>query len=598
MVQELKFADDICNPALTSGELQLVLDATHRWAVAWGMEVGVCKTNAIYFPPPSRKPQQQQQPELPTLTVGGHPIQWVQRYRYLGYWTWFDLRARGVRREGNQPAQPGFLDEVEQRINAAWRRAHEAHSLIRASPPALSLQLFRTSVSGTVNYLLSLTEPTKATCSIIDRLSLKVARQALRLDSRCPTALAWAESRLPPAAGIMARERLRFYMQLMYSPFPSIAKRILMALAAPGRWSPRQRATSARSWVHRMLVLHHWYNVAGVQFDGVAGATNAQLYNDVKRAAGVYGRSVSLHEWRKLGLKRSVDVHNDDVSSMAITDHVDSSHRPLPSPPSQHCADLHVRYQLPMGTDVIGDSKTMTPLSARGPQCAGGLIALVTRQIPARQLHALGTVRQGRAGLFHYPLASSKASFSEAAADLAIGADRQSGIRQWAHNMHHMSPCRLCGAATEDPLHVMVECTHPVVTAARAQAIAALPSKLLMVAALGLKARYGDDAELVGYPLEIFQELHALLTRGVQWDSDDGRFLLFRSLAVLTWPASVCDISTPCALALGRLFDHIVAKTHRLRCVANCWVGFAAAAVTRILNAYNGAIDGLAGNGG
>ena len=66
---------------------------------------------------------------------------------------------RGARAADGVEARPGFLDEVERRLNFAWQRAQEAHTIIRCAAPALALQLFRTQVSGAGNYLMSLTEP-------------------------------------------------------------------------------------------------------------------------------------------------------------------------------------------------------------------------------------------------------------------------------------------------------------------------------------------------------------------------------------------------------------------------------------------------------
>lgn len=580
-VRALLFADDMCNLASSPAELQVVLDATQCWATAWGMEVGISKTNAVHFPPPSRAQVGPPTSGLPPLFVGGQPIQWVPRYRYLGYWTWWDLRNRGTPREGSNAAEPGFLDEIERRASAAWRTVIEAHSLVRAAPAAFILQLFRTSVSGSVNYLLCLTEPTKATRTIIDRLSLRVARLALRLDAKCPSALAWAESRLPPAAGIMARERMRFMLQLQHSPFDSFARRILRALAWGGSWRPRQRSSRARSWVHRALDLSHAYRLHGVPLIGIFGACEAGRYNDIKRAAGVYGRAVSLHEWRAGGLR---SCGGDGTPAAA-----DATARPAPCPPSQHCADLHFGYRLPLDPASVGGIQTRTPLSARGPQCAGGLMSLVTRQLDARHLHALGALRKGRAGMFQHPLAAPASSFGAAIDGTIAGPEREARIHQWAHNAFHAAPCRLCGMGPEDPLHVLVECVAPPVVAARSAALSDLPRRILTIVALALAGHHSDE-HIPADAVQLFLAVRQLLLDSrFNWASHDGRFVLFRVLAVLTWPASVATQATPLAAALGRVFDHVVAKTHRLRRLANSWVGFAAATVARIFDSFNAA---------
>jgi hypothetical protein len=67
------------------------------------------------------------------------------------------------------------------------------------------------------------------------------------------------------------------------------------------------------------------------------------------------------------------------------------------------------------------------------------------------------------------------------------------------------------------------------------------------------------------------------------WAPAEMRTVLFRSLAVLPFPASAAAPSHGVVRLLGTVFDRVTAKARRLRPVANAWVGFAGAAVSSML---------------
>ena len=81
---------------------------------------------------------------------------------------------------------------------------------------------------------------------------------------------------------------------------------------------------------------------------------------------------------------------------------------------------------------------------------------------------------------------------------------------------------------------------------------------------------------------------------GIDWGSEDGKFVLFRLLAVLPWPEAAPSLSGnrlgPLSAAVGRVFDLCTGKVHRLRRLANGWVRNSASSVLRIVDAFNGAL--------
>jgi hypothetical protein len=707
----LAFADDLVIPCNSAAELQLAVDETLRWCLDWGMEMGFKKTQAVHFPcPPSRgqrpKAGATPLPRVPPAALVGHwfgtpnPIAWVDSYRYLGFQLFFDLRIWGNRSGGLASGKlvggMGFMDEVQQRVNLAFARTVQAHTLIRKSPPALSLQIFRTSVAGSVNYLMSLVEPTDKACKVLDALSLKVARSALRLDSRCPNAIAWAESRLLPCEAVMARERSRLLLSLSLSPLDSIAQRIFRRLAS--LYTPAKlpgRANAKALWSHRMLDLQHHYaslgtppaatnspscrnlgtahhSQCGCLLDGTsctASSTSSRLdarsfadspalppatdvfshYVDIKRAAGVHARGVGMHVAKAAAAKTSAKAYPLPAVQPSSAD------RPRPGPPAVHCQDLLLLHTCsPVCSGATGTRKTITPVSARGPSCSGAILALVTRQMPARDIHALGMLRQGRVGMFHYPLAptsrlppkpvrrkrtrpdgdavadaagraapgkpdsDSDAGFTRKArtprpskrriaasaacgdADQPRPAADNSAFERWARIANsYDTMCPLCGTAPEDPYHVLVECPEAEVSRCRASVLKAAPDKLAAICGDLLRARSvpGSSREERERQSANASSVQAAIREAAStgtWDTPERRFLLFRLLAVLPFPASAVAPGHALAMLVGDVFDKATVKAHKLRPTANKWAGFAGTSVTRIFSAWNTSFEALA----
>jgi hypothetical protein len=248
-VKELKYADDVCNPAETPTELQIVLNATVEWCDAWGMQLGLGgkKTEAVAFVPPR---QRAVHPQLPRLTAKGVEVNWVQEYRYLGYTARNDLRDDGA------------LAAMTEKLSGQWQRYFNTTGTILKHSPAFALQVFKTTVSGSTNFLLAFANPgKKGAADVLDTVSLRAARKALRLSDRngdkACNALVWGESRLPRGAAILARERTRFALKMRLSPFADldIAPRIFRALSASADADHLPMAHNAKSLTHRIIQL-------------------------------------------------------------------------------------------------------------------------------------------------------------------------------------------------------------------------------------------------------------------------------------------------------------------------------------------------------
>ena len=208
---------------------------------------------------------------------------------------------------------------------------------------------------------------------------------------------------------------------------------------------------------------------------------------------------------------------------------------------------------------------------------AGGIISLCTIQLPARHgapAHALtiGALHLGRAALFHYPLAAT--------GRLCSGDGTSSeDIHQWAHTAFKEDPYALCGYGSEDPFHVLTECSHLSVADARADATARIPGQVERLCASALEACLtadeSDDSSVIDEgPYK--QALGAVkaATNGADW------------VSVLSWAEAAAPSNAPLAAAIGRVFDMRIAKTHRLRHLANCWVRSAATDMLRLVDTH------------
>ncbi len=80
------------------------------------------------------------------------------------------------------------------------------------------------------------------------------------------------------------------------------------------------------------------------------------------------------------------------------------------------------------------------------------------------------------------------------------------------------------------------------------------------------------------------------MATATDWQSAEGRFILYRLLAVAPWDSTVAAGvgDSPLAAALGLLFEQTNAKPHRLRALAHAWVRWAGRTLLRLNDAWFG----------
>ena len=151
-------------------------------------------------------------------------------------------------------------------------------------------------------------------------------------------------------------------------------------------------------------------------------------------------------------------------------------------------------------------------------------------------------------------------------------------------------PCRLCGAAQEDPYHILLECSHPSLEAARctdeelAQGVTLLADELL---------RAHVNFEPRGATSQRVHTLRDLIASGapqLSLASDTGRSLAWRLLTALPYPR--CKAGSPVGPAdnLGEIFDATTLERRYLRRYANRWCSWALTRVNRAAEAWRGAM--------
>ena len=589
-VKELKYADDICNPAETPQELQIVLNATVAWCNAWGMQLGLGnkKTEAVAFIPPR---QRADHPPLPRLSANGTEIQWVPEYRYLGYTARDDLRDDGA------------LAAMTTKLSGQWQRYFNTTGTILKHSPAFALQVFKTTVSGSTNFLLAFANPgQKGAADVLDAVSLRAARKALRFsdhkgDMAC-NAMVWSESRLPRGAAILARERTRFALKMRLSPFAAtdIAPRIFRVLSATADADLLPLSHNAKSLTHRILQLEQ--SAAGQDTAPVL-LLSQTAYRNVAKTAAIVSRRAGVRVWL-----------DESCASLVA--------KPLPPtidvlrPPSSEtgvAAYLNDFYRAPLS--AVGTNKYTTVIATRGPGCCGGLLSQISRmQNLALKLRALAAVRRGRKGMFDAPLALPGRTFSDsmdaAKADAhefgldAVEGERARSKRLGAERRAEFAQppcCCLCDSDVEDPYHVLVTCSDAATVGARAKFLRSVPDRLAHLVRLLVLPR--QVLERLAYKrnfLEIKQreqliEKVAELAKTTDWLSADGKFVLFHLLAVATWTTRSCRENMPLSISLAEVFEseQFELKNHHVRPFVNCWANWGAAGVLDIFAAWNSA---------
>jgi hypothetical protein len=595
LITELRYADDSAVLAESPEALGHAVKAFHKWCKAWGFTINTAagKSEAMAFHSPFTD---QTDPDPIELYEGGEKIKWVKEYRYLGLIVTptLDLSANVQR----------VLDRVENN----WNQYFRGTSLGRKSPPAAAFHLFKLLVYAAFNYLAALLPPSAELCNGLDKLTLKVARTALKLPKGMSDAAVWAECGLLPAAAVIYRDRYRLYWKLKLASQQEHLKDIIsvqmfrhmeqraIEAGAPYAYSASDKEAKAgtmevRSWLHLhfmrnfhmhgSLNWHHW------------GPLDPTTMDEISPLAARCARAVAAIQWHKQLDERLSDPRSTQPTSIAeVTSRASASSRP----PGRTTAVAITAYMCPLpliehAHRVVESPRHATSLSTPGPGGAASLLPHDAAERPSAHRWAITAARGGTSCLYNRLFFSKN--------DLAAIPDLHA-------NKHRELECRRCKQQYQCPHHVYLECPHAPTAEARTEALQ--PGAIRCV--------FTELFKLLGHA-ELYRkaqkskpdcpEAQALRTRKDTLATARDKFLenlnaaaltpaqgfiLRQLLAVAPWSAHTAATAQQVqeqagaaatvdaeawefAVLLGECFDDITVKAHLLRDMIRSWVDWA-----------------------
>jgi hypothetical protein len=203
------------------------------------------------------------------------------------------------------------------------------------------------------------------------------------------------------------------------------------------------------------------------------------------------------------------------------------------------------------------------------------ITARVTARLPAANLLAIRSARLGACSLYYAPLAPPSW--------VTKGARSEDHFRAVARG----ALCPLCATGIADPRHILCDCTHPAVAAARATARHKATTYLPTLASHIYYATPHPSWEVK----DAYRDLLALPPRP-DWDSPSGKTLLHRLVLALPWPeACVDDPAAAHARLLGRLMDLTIVRNSRLHPIANSWVAWGSKTLLKTCGTWASAVE-------
>ena len=561
------FADDIAEPSLSYAGVKAATEVTQRWAKLCGMEINTKpgKSEAVLFAPPRTRAAQ---PE-PLLLDDGNSIKWVTGYRYLG-----------VRLNSNL-STTDLVGSLRSTLSEAYAQVADYNGVIRRLSPSLRVILYNSLVVSKISYVLPFLPLNETTYENIDIPLRKVARDLFWASLRVPSSILHVESGLPMGLYLVVRARVHLLLSLKLAPVrdaPAVA--LLSGLSEEiGTRLELVGSHTSSSWAFVTMDMLYFFEKLGVPFP------NAQSRHQIAAVAKAYARACALAQLRVRELARGTSLTGFGTG------------RPTPSASSvQHAADLAFGYshdQTSMGSGRV------TCVSARVPMGAGALLRLTTRRGLSAGVSSVVTrlllARLGAASFTHAPYAPDAWLLDPNDKIYGVSVVEKGDYKAAGHGFC----CPLCGSsAAADPWHIINECTAPPVLRAadkvrsRLAAHAAVLTKILK----STHSAGGDPANTAAVREAAVRVLAALKT--ADWTTADGKFLAFRLILVLPFPAAVLPPGgTPCAgsltRAMGELMDAVCVRQTCLKDLANYWVGWGGHAYDRVATAWRTAVNAM-----
>ena len=449
------------------------------------------------------------------------------------------------------------------------------NSILATLSPTAVVQLLKSACIN--NYLLSIIPSSPESITALGTPLRNIMRTALHgLPNGTPTSFLTVESNIPSATFLLTRAHLTHFLSTTTTshanaPAAALMRAQLTRALLPVGATPLPRnswlATTSSHMAAPAATLGPWTSILSILN---LPQNHTITPNDVTLAACVYARQVVT-----LNLMR--DAARDKVTSTVT--HL--SHTPaLSAGPKQHYHDLLLGYHHAL-PGLAAPAKA-TPLSTIAPGGSGVLIPQLTRAADSRLLLALRSHRLGPCAL-HYCYGPQKWRIKQ-------GPKTDELFRTAARG----TPCPFCPGSSACAYHILTECTHPPVVAARLTLSTAAAAYLPTLSKHIVEACSDNINDL---PLPVQVALTFLLRTPISppdWSTPTGKNLLFRLVLVLPWPAAAVDdpTATHCR-ALGCLMDNTIVRNSRRHRLANSWVLWGAKALRRMLTAWADAVDAL-----
>ena len=471
------------------------------------------------------------------MTIG-----WTPRYRYLGYHIQWDLDEEHM------------ATAALAAITAASHRLYHCAPVVRSLTTPVQLQLVRSYVVGTVQYLSGVMSYNRATWDKLNVPLRTLLRDVLFMSGKSsPNALVDAASGFVPLHVMAAGQYQRLLLTIHTLPAvhpDALVTRVIRAIH--GTTAPATRRSRLLAWSRTFDIMKRELQLTGDLSDDIPDATAP---HNIPRFVQPRVRDMAHRQW--------LTALRVPAAGTGMT----TASRPTSVPPR---AALH--DTLALGATADMDVSAPPPLSQLGPGGSRPLVVLA--QLPPRLLAAVIKLPLGRLALFLSPCSPPHMKGARGAG----GAPAEPGNLS-AHDRAAIGrtawPCLLCRGARstyDDPWHLINECENATVLAARAVVRRSAPAIVTAILAEVEAAhrRTGVPAALQAALAVARSALSA--TNGTGGDCE---FVLFRLLAVLPFPAAAAAPAHPLAAALGRVFDNTRLHHQHLGRLATRWVRWA-----------------------
>ena len=552
-ITALGFVDDVAAPVNSLPAAQATARAVHEWGQKFGHDLQMARNKSaiLHLPPPSaierfyRHANSEPVTEaLPTITPNvtlsdGRGVPFTLEYKYLGYWLRSEL------------PEDAHLQQAIAYIARNHARYFAYNGITRNICPTGTCQILKTTCLP--NYLASIINPTAANINALSAAIHPLMRTLLSdLPKSTPTGFLYTESNMPSGRFLITRSILTTLLSLsickyLEAPMVALYHAQRAALAA-GRSLPHA------AWLSRAINYLNPFVASLGDYMNIAATLRLPpghviTPNDATMAASVYARMVCEK------------VARDELNSLLLNNKVTKpatlfSHATAAGPPKQ------VHYDLVFGLQHYAAGASFpskcTPLSCIIEMGGGCITARVTIQLPAPNLLAIRSARLGACSLYYAPLAPPSW--------VTKGKRSEDHFRAIAKG----TLCPLCTTATADPRHILCDCTHPAVVAARTTARNKATAYLPTLASHIFRATPNPSWDVK----DTYRDLLALPPRP-DWDSPSGKTLFHRLVLALPWPeACVDDPAATHARLLGRLMDLTTVRNSHLHPIANSWVAW------------------------